>query len=395
MKVRDDDLYVSALLKDLGILILHSNYQAKYSRLIEEKDGTGVPIAVLEKREFGFDHQDLCSEVLKQWRLPEKIYIPINYHHNYGDAPEEHRTAARILFLANALSSIFSDVDSYGKIKYFSELIQRDLHISDISLEELVDGGAEKVVGVCSVFHIDSNDIKPLAILLQEANEGLSNLNLSYEKLVSEYRKEKLQAEIMARELLDTNEKLNEANRMLKEQADRDHLTGLHNRRYLFNYLNREFMCIQRYGEHLSVMIFDIDFFKKVNDRYGHQHGDLVLQAISAKAAEIKRGPDLLARYGGEEFIMVMPRTALEGALAIAERLRTGIEQLKVPVDGEFVQVTISIGVASCGPESRDPGVDRLFSMADQAMYNAKKRGRNRVVAAASGVPQAARGFSG
>lgn len=380
--IKDEDIFVTALLQDLGILILYSNYPDVYSRLIEEKNATKIPMELLEKRKFGFSHQDLCSEVLEQWGLPENICLPISYHHNYEDAPEQFRQAARILFLSNALSSIYSDIESYDKIKYFADEIKNDLDITDSVLESLVDRGGGRVIAICSSFQIPSEGIKPLATLLQEANEGLSDLNLSYESLLEEYKKEKLQAEKLTLELRVANDKLNRANQKLKEAADHDYLTGLYNRRFLLDFMDQEVRRAERYGENFSIMIFDVDSFKKVNDIHGHQIGDLALKALSGKAAEIKRNTDLLARYGGEEFVMVMPQTDQQGAAVIAERLRKAIEGMDVPIDNHILKLTISIGVAACGPQSKDITMAKLFDQADQALYAAKNAGRNRVAMA-------------
>ena len=377
--IRNDDIFVTALLQDFGILILYSNYPDEYSRLIEEKNGTKTPVEILEKRKFGFSHQDLGSEVLEQWGLPETIYEPIRHHHNYEDAPEQYRLAARILFLSNALSSIYSDVESYEKISHFAGIIKKDLDISDSGLELLVDKGVGRVIEICSSFQMPSENIKPLATLLQEANVGLSDLNLSYERLLEEYKKEKMQAEMLALELKAANDKLNIANQKLKEAAEHDYLTGLYNRRFLLDFLDKEVQRVERYGENLSIMIFDIDYFKNVNDTYGHQKGDLVLKMVSDKAVEIKRNTDQLARYGGEEFVMVMPQTEKQGAAVIAERLRRAIEEMEGPIDCHILKMTISIGVATCGPHSKKVTMTKLFDLADQALYDAKNAGRNRV----------------
>lgn len=380
--VADDDLYVSALLQELGVLILHFNFPDEYSRLIEERNREQIPIQVLEMRSFGFTHEELCAAVLKKWNLPEGIHLPIGYHHDYQEAPEPHRPAARFLFLSNALSSIYSDRGSYDRIRHFSGILKQELGISDAELESLVDRGVGRMVEICSQFQIPSGGIKPLALLLQEANEGLSSLNLSYEKLLEEYRKEKLQAETLARELATANEKLNEANRKLKELADHDPLTGLHNRRVLFEVLAREIGRAQRYGGALSVMMFDIDHFKRVNDTHGHQAGDLVLKAVAAAAMRVRRETDLVGRYGGEEFVMVMPETETGGAVTHAERLRRAVEELEIPLEGGAIRVTVSIGIATSGPEGGEPTGARLLSLADQALYGAKSGGRNRTVAA-------------
>ena len=133
---------------------------------------------------------------------------------------------------------------------------------------------------------------------------------------------------------------------------------------------------------HVSIMIFDVDSFKKINDTYGHQRGDLALKSVSDNALDIKRNTDLLARYGGEEFVMVMPQTEREGATAIAERLRKSIEEMEIPIDDHILKTTISIGVATCGPHTKNMTISELFDLADQALYDAKNSGRNRVVTA-------------
>ena len=311
--------------------------------------------------------------------------MPIKYHHGYFDAPEECKCQARILYLSNALSSIFSDTDSPEKIMHFADIIKNDLEISDPVLESLVDRGAERIIEICTSFEIPAGNIKPLSKLLMEANEGLSDLNLSYEKLLADYKHEKMQAEKLSEELKEANDKLSEANLQLKDTSVRDYLTGLYNRRYLFDFLDNEANRAQRYGVHFSIMIFDIDFFKKVNDTYGHQSGDLVLKAISEKTALMKRSTDLLARYGGEEFVVVMPQTESRGAMTIAERLRKAVEGMNIPVDGQTVKITISAGVATYVPQSEKFTIEEFIDKADKALYDAKNSGRNKVLSAAEG----------
>jgi diguanylate cyclase (GGDEF)-like protein len=131
-------------------------------------------------------------------------------------------------------------------------------------------------------------------------------------------------------------------------------------------------------------MIFDIDLFKKINDTYGHQSGDLVLKAISEKATAMIRNTDLLARYGGEEFVVVMPQTKTQGAMIIAERLRESIEGMDIHVDGQTIKITVSAGVATYAPQSEKLSIEEFIDKADKALYDAKNSGRNRVVIAAA-----------
>jgi diguanylate cyclase (GGDEF)-like protein len=380
LQVHDEDIFISALLQNLGILILHCHFHEKYSLLIEEKNRTRVPMDILEKRAFGFNHQELCSEVLKQWGLPENMYIPILYHHGYLHAPEEFRDQARVLYLSNALSSIYTDSESYDKIRHFADILKDDMGISDAELESLVDQSMDRIGEMCSNLDIPSDNIKPLSILLQEANEGLSDLNLAYEKLLADYKMEKQQAEILAQELRVTNDKLMKANNELKALSIRDPLTGLYNRRYLFDFLEKELGRAERYGGCFSLMIFDIDFFKLINDTYGHQIGDFVLQALSGKASEIIRDADVFARYGGEEFVVVMPQTDRKGALELGERLRLAAESMEIPAHDELLKITVSIGVTTCESGNDRITVAELIDRADKALYKAKQTGRNRVL---------------
>jgi diguanylate cyclase (GGDEF)-like protein len=380
LQFKEDDIFITALFQDLGVLILYSRYSNEYSKLIEEKNSFRIPFETLEKRTFGFTHEELGSEILREWGLPENIYVPIRYHHNYCIAPEQHKKAARILHLSHAFSSIFND-ESFEKIQHFAGIIKDDLAIADSVLESLVDKAGNRIMEICSMFDIPSGDVKSLSRLLQEANEELSGMNLSYEKLLAEYKKEKMQAEKLTREVQETNERLNEANYKLQETSVRDYLTGLYNRRFLFDFLDKEVSRAQRYGGYFSILMLDIDYFKKINDTYGHHSGDLVLTAMGKKTLEMKRSSDIVARYGGEEFVIVLPQTDLGGAVAFAERLRKAIESLEIPADDRTLNITASIGVATYDPETK-LSANEIINAADKALYEAKNSGRNRVAAA-------------
>jgi two-component system cell cycle response regulator len=163
--------------------------------------------------------------------------------------------------------------------------------------------------------------------------------------------------------------------------AQTDALTGLFNRRAFVSLLQRELSRSTRYGHPLSLVLFDLDHFKKVNDRWGHGVGDTVLQVSARCLQDQGRNTDLAARWGGEEFVMALTSTDAKGAACFCERLRTALERLDIIAPtGERVPVTASIGFAGFVPgESLDAFVDR----ADKAMYVAKASGRNRVVEAA------------
>ena len=178
----------------------------------------------------------------------------------------------------------------------------------------------------------------------------------------------------------ELHESLQEKNRLLLEMANRDGLTGLYNHRYFQETISKDFKKALRYKESLSCIMFDIDHFKKFNDTYGHQTGDVVLKTLGGLVKNLMRESDLAARYGGEEFALLLYHTVASDAYQIAERLRKTVEQHKFQADDLVLSVNISVGVASYyHPEISD--AKTLIECADKALYKAKEEGRNKVVA--------------
>ena len=159
-----------------------------------------------------------------------------------------------------------------------------------------------------------------------------------------------------------------------------DGLTDVPNKRYLLEFLDRELARSERYRRPLALLLFDIDHFKAVNDQMGHLGGDFTLRELAARVKAGIRKEELFARYGGEEFAVVLPETTREGAIPIAERLRSLVEAQPFTYDGRDYAVTVSIGVATTtGEEALTPG--ELLCRADERLYQAKRDGRNRVAA--------------
>jgi diguanylate cyclase (GGDEF)-like protein len=167
--------------------------------------------------------------------------------------------------------------------------------------------------------------------------------------------------------------------REVKTKADHDGLTRIHNRQSFDERLADELKRHQRYGHQLSLLLFDLDHFKSVNDVYGHQAGDMVLKDIGAILYESCRDTDFAARYGGEEFVVILPHTSEDQSWVLAERLRRKIEHRVFQYADKTFQVTASIGVATMTPGSLDKH-DDLVRQADKALYLAKANGRNMVI---------------
>jgi diguanylate cyclase (GGDEF)-like protein len=170
-----------------------------------------------------------------------------------------------------------------------------------------------------------------------------------------------------------------EAVAKLQEYADRDGLTGIANRRYFEARLRDEYTRWQRYGGDMSVLLFDLDHFKKINDQFGHGVGDTVLREMAQRVSQVVRVQDTFGRFGGEEFALLLPCTPLEDAMLVAEKIRHTIGDAPVDVQGVSVPVTASVGGAAA--RVGVPNYDVLINEADAALYSAKRQGRNRSVA--------------
>jgi len=186
------------------------------------------------------------------------------------------------------------------------------------------------------------------------------------------------------RALKESERKLAEANKILQKLSSLDGLTGIPNRRSFDEVLLKEWNRSKRHSNAISLIMLDIDFFKLYNDHYGHQGGDDCLKRVAtALKNSLHRETDMLARYGGEEFSAILPDTNIEGALKLAENMRSNVQSNQIPHEKSKVSdyVSISIGVASTVPSQDSTPPDILIAAADQALYKAKEEGRNRVAA--------------
>ncbi len=231
-----------------------------------------------------------------------------------------------------------------------------------------------------------SNRIQPDTVILQEENEIILSLASSTEKLgvlrlirpshkrVDDYQ---LQILSMLRTSLILAIRNAETYRKVEDLAVKDGLTEVLNRRAFMDALQREFRRSNRHKIPLSMMLIDIDYFKKVNDIYGHLIGDKVLQEVVLILKKGIREIDVLARYGGEEFAIILPETHLDQALSAARRILKMVEDADFNA-GEPIHLTVSIGVSSC-PAAGIQTQDQFFDRVDKALYMAKQKGRNRI----------------
>jgi diguanylate cyclase (GGDEF)-like protein len=222
------------------------------------------------------------------------------------------------------------------------------MHIASVALGPIVPGGpAHGLITVCREDHFSDDDLELLRTLAAQATLAMANVNLHHD---------------------------------IQRQAITDDLTGLATHGHFQQLLSAEMEEVRRYRYPVGLIMLDIDDFKSVNDAYGHQQGDLVLRAVANALRETSRDVDVAARYGGEELALILPHTDLAGAYEMAERARSAIEALEIPLmDGQnALRITASAGAAS----SFEGDKNELIAAADGALYAAKREGKNRTVKA-------------
>lgn len=370
------DIFITALMQDIGILVMHGCRPGDYQQVFNFRKESTRPLPEIERMVFGFDHQQVGAELLKSWLLPEDIYGPILNHHQESPESDTFRIPTTVLRIANDLSSFYTGTQNVDKIRRAKYTLSTEFGIQGGAVDALIESVANKTLEMFSTFEIAPGTLRPFSQILQEANEGLSKLYDSYELQIIELKQTKEKLEKQAKEL-------SEANIKLRELAARDGLTGILNYRLFQEAMDREIARSQRYGKAFSLIFFDVDNLKQINDVYGHPVGDLVLVKVCMAVGNIIRVSDTFARCGGDEFAVIMPETDNEKAMIVAEHLRSSVEDLAIQVGNEVIKTKISIGLTSYDPTNENADKKRIIIIADKALLQAKCAGKNRTVSLA------------
>lgn len=258
-----------------------------------------------------------------------------------------------------------------GEFLALSFIIIRPVGIITQSLDDNIDENGQ----ITGDIPLTSRD--EFGHLAEQFNQLRSQLNVANLALQSK-------VEVADNQLLETNkqlvkqsEELKLINKQFKELSITDPLTGLYNRRHFEDLMETEIAMSIRYGDTNSLMILDIDYFKKVNDTYGHQGGDIVLKEVAELLRKSMRKTDILCRIGGEEFVAFCKRSSRETAKEVADKLRTAVAKHQFDLGDEKIYITTSIGIATIPDEMETGNKEELFKRADVALYYCKRNGRN------------------
>ena len=374
-----EEVFVSGLLHNLGELIFARTFPEKYTQVLTA-DSERIPDRLaIEESVIGSNHCRIGYGVAKEWGFPEALLEPILYHHTpelYDGKNKSIHDTIKIVYLSDLLTNIlFSEKpDQYHK--QFRKQAKKLLGLTNEDIEEVLDQIHILVMEAGEYFNLSIKNTRSIQEILQEANIRLSLLNLDYDQMNKQLINAKVELEKLAAEL-------EMKNRILDNLANVDGLTNVFNHRYFQNVLEQEIDRAIRHDTVLSLLFVDIDHFKNFNDTYGHQTGDFILREFCITLKDHIRKYDTLARYGGEEFAIILPSANEEESVAAAEKLRTTIEQtiFKNPDINMEYQLTASFGVSTCRPAIEENfSKSDFITKADQALYEAKKQGRNIVV---------------
>lgn len=375
----EEEVFMAALLQDIGVLVFIKYFPEEYAQLLEQAKRKATDLITLEDQQFGINHALLGEFLANKWQLPRNLTIPILLHHNPDGSSldldlenaEQIEKVSHFVHLSYLASTIFYDEYRPDRATKLVEKAKKYLGLEADVIDDLLANLGEEVKEVAEFFGLPIVGTRNYSELLVAANIELGRINLSYEQMNRELITAKRRAEDLA-------EQLAEANRKLEDMANLDGLTQIFNRRVFQNLITREFYRCNRYGHTLSCIMIDLDYFKEINDTQGHMVGDQVLREIAGLLQDNLRQSDFLARYGGDEFVVISPYTDEKSANQIAEKLRKAVENHVFKIESRSIHSTISLGVSTFSENSAITNEQELIESADQSLYEAKRKGRNR-----------------
>jgi diguanylate cyclase (GGDEF)-like protein len=362
-----EEIFLAALLQDVGILALDQAVPDLY-RGSESVQQDHNALAALEKKRLQVDHAEIGGWLMRTWNLPPRLHRAIEHSHHVDltVTAEPAQIFERCVALSGPVADLFLREPEHRHFAETALSAERSLGMDKMAFGQVLGTIGAMLPETEAIFETDLLAEQHPELILEQAREALMLRSLHALREINTLR---AVAEV-------SNSRAQE----LEEETRRDAMTGVYNRAYLDQVLGREFEHATRHKWPLSVAFADLDNFKSINDKFGHQAGDRILQATARILRGNTRETDLIARYGGEEFVVVLPATDADTARVICERIVTAFQTTGHVIGSDHTKVTISIGCATHGTQMSFPNVAAFVKAADQALYTAKLRGRNRIV---------------
>ncbi|MGD0768624.1 MAG: GGDEF domain-containing protein [Tepidisphaeraceae bacterium] len=352
-----EEAFLAGLLTDIGTLAMHQAIGEPYDELLATSQGDQVELIRLSREKFDLDHAEVGGMLAEHWKFPEILVEPIRQHHRLARGGHQFRPLTEVVYVGVLCGQIFS-AKRTGLVELATRELKSRFKFDQAAINSLLAQIDAQTKELANLFEVTISPGRSIADIEQEARQMLVEMSLQ-----TQMRSQQLATE----------------NKDLARQAATDGLTGLANRMGLAQFLTGALAESQQAAEPVSLLFLDIDKFKSVNDTYGHQTGDEVLERLGKLLRSLIKSTDLAARYGGEEIAIVLKKCDSQHAIETAERIRAAVQAECFDCGGKSFRVTSSIGVATDAPSGRFGSCDDLIAAADHAVYSAKKAGRNRV----------------
>lgn len=363
-----EEFFVIGLLQNIGEMLIALSFPQQYEEILLEASRGEKDLIEVEQQILGTDHAYIGYAVAKHWGFPPVLTEPIQYHHcpeGYTGNNKKSKLAIAVVHLAEIITNI---IYANNPQKYHQKFLAESramLDFSDKTIDKILGQVASEIMQTAILFDLYIKNPKPIEEILQEANAALSTMTITYDQI--------------NRELATSRKELEEKNKRLESIVHLDSLTEVFNHGYFQGFLEREINLADRKNTTLCLILADIDNFKNINDKYGHQVGDFILKEFCRVMKLSLRNYDLLARYGGEEFAIVLVDTTGQAAVTVAENLRESIELHAFIYNNKVYHITASFGIAEMRPAVDIFMKNDLINFADKALFESKKKGRNRV----------------
>src|SRR6202167_903750 len=347
-----EEIFLAALLQDVGMLALDQAVPDLY-RDGEKLQRDHVALAEHEKKRVQADHAFVGGWLMRTWNLPERLYRAIEHSHQLELSYSAHPAGVfdRCVALSGPVADLFLLDPEQRQFAETALCAERSLGLDRMAFGQVLGTIGSMIPETEAIFETDLLSKPHPDLILEQAREVLMLRSLHALREINTLRASAEGAPAQSIEL--------------EEETRRDSLTGVYNRAYLDQFLGREFDNSTRHKWSLSVAFADLDNFKNINDSFGHQAGDRILQATARILRGNTRATDIIARYGGEEFVVVLPATDADTAHGICERIVAAFQSTGHPIGSEHARVTISIGCATHGPQLGFPNVTEFVKAAD------------------------------
>ena len=362
-----DSTFLAGLLQDIGMLALDKAKPSLYKKLGEQQKHH-EQLCQREIDEIGCDHSTVGAWLLSEWHLPAKIFEPVAVSHatlneeTLEDMPDISKAVACSCLLADIFISEDKDVqDVMLNAVHKAECITK---INHMDFRHIIESVSANYGDLANMFDIEIENPRILEFISEQAKEVLILRNLNKIKETEH--------------LQEAAEQLKSKAMVLEEESRRDSLTKLHNRRHFDEAIMVEFENSKKHHWPLGVIFVDLDFFKRINDTFGHDAGDEVLVQVSKILLNCMRDTDIVARYGGEEFTILLPGINYEGVEIACNRIINSFHNESIHLNtGSVIHVTVSAGAVVYQGEPRFKDWAELIRAADKAVYHAKENGRD------------------